>query len=101
MVDRIREVIPNAKLVYNNSPSFDWTLNFSQQIFDAWDKQGKDMSAYDRDHLMSAEYDDSELGKAVEYKDTELSNILRASMFANIHDDSRWQPFLERIGMSP
>src|SRR6202012_3578777 len=27
-VDRIREVIPNAKLAYNNSPSFNWTLNF-------------------------------------------------------------------------
>ncbi|MDX1735883.1 MAG: isocitrate lyase, partial [Halioglobus sp.] len=25
MVNRIREVIPNAKLVYNNSPSFNWT----------------------------------------------------------------------------
>jgi isocitrate lyase len=32
MVDRIREVIPNAKLVYNNSPSFNWTLNFRQQV---------------------------------------------------------------------
>ena len=28
MVDRIREVVPNAKLAYNNSPSFNWTLNF-------------------------------------------------------------------------
>src|SRR5215217_6588637 len=26
MVDRVREVIPNAKLAYNNSPSFNWTL---------------------------------------------------------------------------
>src|SRR5690606_35286493 len=34
MVDRIREVIPDAKLVYNNSPSFNWTLNFRQQAFD-------------------------------------------------------------------
>src|SRR5690606_37098686 len=30
MVKRIREVVPNAKLVYNNSPSFNWTLNFRQ-----------------------------------------------------------------------
>jgi isocitrate lyase len=36
MVNRIREVIPNAKLVYNNSPSFNWTLNFRQQVYDAW-----------------------------------------------------------------
>ncbi len=61
MVDRIREVVPNAKLVYNNSPSFNWTLNFRQQVFDDWVAQGKDVSAYDRAKLMSAEYDDSEL----------------------------------------
>ena len=66
MVDRIREVIPNAKLVYNNSPSFNWTLNFRQQIFDAWQEQGKDMSAYHRDRLMSAEYDETDLGKAAD-----------------------------------
>ena len=36
MVDRVREVMPNAKLVYNNSPSFNWTINFRQQVFDAW-----------------------------------------------------------------
>ena len=62
MVDRIRDVIPNAKLVYNNSPSFNWTLNFRQQVFDKWTEEGKDTSAYDRDNLMSADYDDSELG---------------------------------------
>ncbi len=61
MVDRIREVIPNAKLVYNNSPSFNWTLNFRQQVFDAWQAEGKDTSAYDRAKLMSVEYDGSEL----------------------------------------
>ncbi|MEZ5534308.1 MAG: isocitrate lyase [Thiolinea sp.] len=61
MVNRIREVVPNAKLVYNNSPSFNWTLNFRQQVFDAWVEEGKDVSAYDRSNLMSAEYDDSEL----------------------------------------
>jgi isocitrate lyase len=62
MVDRIREVIPNAKLVYNNSPSFNWTLNFRQQVYDAWEKAGKDVSAYDRTRLMSVEYDGTALG---------------------------------------
>jgi isocitrate lyase len=52
--------------VYNNSPSFNWTLNFRQQTYDAWVEEGKDVSAYDRDQLMSAEYDDSELGKAAD-----------------------------------
>ena len=61
MVDRIREVIPNAKLVYNNSPSFNWTLNFRQQVFDAWQAAGKDVSAFDRAKLMSVDYDSTEL----------------------------------------
>jgi len=61
MVDRIREVIPNAKLAYNNSPSFNWTLNFRQQVYDAWQKAGKDVSAYNRDGLMSVDYDATEL----------------------------------------
>jgi isocitrate lyase len=61
MVNRIREVVPNAKLVYNNSPSFNWTLNFRQQVYDDWAAEGKDVSKYDRASLMSAEYDGSEL----------------------------------------
>jgi isocitrate lyase len=61
MVDRIREVVPTAKLVYNNSPSFNWTLNFRQQVFDAWKEAGKDVSAYDRAMLMSADYDSTAL----------------------------------------
>lgn len=63
MVNRIREVIPNAKLVYNNSPSFNWTLNFRQQVFDAWTAEGKDVSAYDRAKLMSVDYDATELAQ--------------------------------------
>jgi isocitrate lyase len=62
MVDRIREVVPNAKLVYNNSPSFNWTLNFRQQVFDAWSEAGRDVSAYDRTRLMSVDYDGTPLG---------------------------------------
>jgi isocitrate lyase len=61
MVDRIREVIPNAKLVYNNSPSFNWTLNFRQQVFDAWAEAGKDVSDYERGALMSVIYDTTPL----------------------------------------
>ncbi|GAB1265234.1 isocitrate lyase [Aurantivibrio infirmus] len=68
MVNRIREVVPSAKLVYNNSPSFNWTLNFRQQVFDAWSAEGKDVSAYDRAKLMSVEYDSSELAVAADEK---------------------------------
>jgi len=63
MMDRVREVYPQAKLVYNNSPSFNWTLNFRQQVFDAWEKAGKDVSKYDRAKLMSVDYDATDLAR--------------------------------------
>lgn len=68
MVDRIREVVPNAKLVYNNSPSFNWTLNFRQQVYDAWEAAGKDVSAYDRARLMSVDYDTTDLAAEADEK---------------------------------
>ena len=61
MVDRIREVSPNAKLAYNNSPSFNWTLNFRWQVFDEWKTAGKDVSKYNRADLMKVEYDETPL----------------------------------------
>jgi isocitrate lyase len=70
MIDRVRQVIPNAKLVYNNSPSFNWTLNFRQQVYDAWKAEGKDVSAYDRAKLMSVDYDGTAL-------DTEADSRIR------------------------
>ncbi|HRL33291.1 MAG: isocitrate lyase [Neisseria sp.] len=68
MVNKIRETIPNAKLVYNNSPSFNWTLNFRQQVFDTWKEAGKDVSAYDRAKLMSVDYDNTDLAKEADEK---------------------------------
>jgi isocitrate lyase len=68
MVSEIRKVIPNAKLVYNNSPSFNWTLNFRQQVYDAMKAAGKDVSAYERGALMSTEYDQTELAKLADEK---------------------------------
>jgi isocitrate lyase len=68
MVDRIRDVFPNAKLVYNNSPSFNWTLNFRQQVYDAWVAAGKDVSTYDRQNLMSVIYDTTELAAEADEK---------------------------------
>ena len=70
MVKRVRSVIPDAKVVYNNSPSFNWTLNFRQQVFDDWEKLDKDLAAYDRNRLMDEKYDDSELA-------TEADNRIR------------------------
>ncbi|MBL4642329.1 MAG: isocitrate lyase [Flavobacteriaceae bacterium] len=61
MVNRVKEVVPNAKLVYNNSPSFNWTLNFRNQVYEEMISEGENMTAYDRNNLMDAQYDDSEL----------------------------------------
>lgn len=61
MMDEIKKVVPNAKLVYNNSPSFNWTLNFRQQVFDSMTENGQDVSAYERENLMDESYDSSEL----------------------------------------
>ncbi|MCP5072235.1 MAG: isocitrate lyase, partial [Rhodobacteraceae bacterium] len=68
IMSEVRKVIPDAKLVYNNSPSFNWTLNFRQQVYDAWSDEGRDVSAYDRARLMSVDYDDSELGREADEK---------------------------------
>jgi len=67
MVERIRKVVPDAKLVYNNSPSFNWTLNFRQQAYDLMQEAGEDVSAYDRDALMDVKYDDTPLGQKADH----------------------------------
>jgi isocitrate lyase len=59
MVNRIREAVPNAKLVYNNSPSFNWTLNFRNQAYDDMLAEGENMTGYDRNNLMDVSYDNS------------------------------------------
>jgi isocitrate lyase len=66
MVNRVRETIPNAKLVYNNSPSFNWTLAFREQVYGEWVAAGKDVSAYPDPAstprgLMDVKFDSSEL----------------------------------------
>ncbi|MBQ75885.1 MAG: isocitrate lyase [Gammaproteobacteria bacterium] len=66
MVNAVRVHVPNAKLVYNNSPSFNWTLAFREQVYNEWVEAGKDVSSYpdpskEAKGLMSAEFDESEL----------------------------------------
>jgi isocitrate lyase len=66
MVKQIREVEPNAKLVYNNSPSFNWTLAFREQVYNEWTETGKDLTDYPNPAenprgLMDEKFDDSEL----------------------------------------
>jgi len=66
MVNEIRKVRPEAKLVYNNSPSFNWTLKFREQVYNDWKAAGKDVSAYpdpakDEKGLMDVAIDGTEL----------------------------------------
>jgi isocitrate lyase len=67
-MNEVRKEIPNAKLVYNNSPSFNWTLNFRQQAFDAMVAAGEDVSNYVRADLMNVDYDTTELAMAADDK---------------------------------
>ncbi|MEM9937387.1 MAG: isocitrate lyase [Pseudomonadota bacterium] len=64
MVNRVKEVVPNAKLTYNNSPSFNWTLNLRKQVREDWIESGKiTADAYPDDvQLMSSSYDADPLG---------------------------------------
>jgi TolB-like protein/Flp pilus assembly protein TadD len=41
------------------------------------------------------------LEKSAQYNDPGLPELLTDPLFTNIHNDSRWLPFLERIGKSP
>ena len=68
MMHEIKKVVPNAKLVYNNSPSFNWTLNFREQIFDLMKESGQDLTAYDRADLMNEKYDTTKLGLEADEK---------------------------------
>lgn len=71
MVNEIRKTRPDAKLVYNNSPSFNWTLAFREQVFAEWQAAGKDLSAYPNPEkepkgLMDEKLDGSELAVAAD-----------------------------------
>jgi isocitrate lyase len=73
LVNRVRETIPNAKLVYNNSPSFNWTLSFREQVYADWVAAGKDVSAYpdpavEPKALMDVRFDDTELAQEADAK---------------------------------
>lgn len=64
MVNRVKEAVPNAKLTYNNSPSFNWTLNLRKQVREDWIAEGKiHESSYPEARLMSADFDNDPIGQ--------------------------------------
>ncbi len=86
MVDRVRAEVPDAKLIYNNSPSFNWTLNFRQQVYDSWADQGRDLAAYDRAALMAQSYDATQLAIEADarIRDFQRDSAARAGIFHHL-----------------
>jgi isocitrate lyase len=88
MVSEIRKVVPNAKLTYNNSPSFNWTLNLRRQVRDQWIAEGKiHKDSYpDGAALMSAEFDASDLGRETDERLArfQVDISARAGVFHNL-----------------
>jgi tetratricopeptide (TPR) repeat protein len=41
------------------------------------------------------------LDKAVKYNDTDLGGAAVYPMYANLHSDPRWMPFLRKLGIAP
>ncbi|MGZ9811182.1 isocitrate lyase [Pseudoroseicyclus sp. H15] len=88
MVAEVRRVVPDAKLAYNNSPSFNWTLNLRKQVRAEWVAEGRiEASQYpDGNELMKAGYDDSDLGREADARlqrfQTDIS--ARAGVFHNL-----------------
>jgi isocitrate lyase len=88
MVAEVRKVVPNAKLTYNNSPSFNWTLNLRKQVRDQWIAEGKiHKDSYPEGNvLMSAEYDNSDLGREADERLArfQVDIAARAGVFHNL-----------------
>ena len=71
LINAVKSEVPHAKLVYNNSPSFNWTLAFREQVYQEWLDSGKDVSAYPNPSsapkaLMSEKYDETPLAVAAD-----------------------------------
>ena len=88
MVAEIRKVVPNAKLTYNNSPSFNWTLNIRKQVIAEWVAAGKiKADTYpDGAGLMSADLDGTELGQEADARLASFQADIsaRAGVFHNL-----------------
>lgn len=88
MVSEVRKVVPDAKLTYNNSPSFNWTLNLRKQVRDQWILEGR-IGATDYPEgtaLMSADLDGSDLGREADARLArfQVDISARAGVFHNL-----------------
>ena len=88
MVADIRKQVPDAKLIYNNSPSFNWTLNLRKQVRAQWLAEEKisELDYPDGGSLMSAQFDSSELGREADERLRRFQSDIsaRAGVFHNL-----------------
>ena len=65
MVNEVKKAVPGAKLAYNNSPSFNWTLNLRKQVRADWIAEGRiaEGDYPEGAALMGAEFDGTDLGR--------------------------------------
>jgi isocitrate lyase len=88
MVNRVKATVPHAKLAYNNSPSFNWTLNLRKQVREEWIAADKIKAADypDDNRLMSADYDPDAIGREADARlkafQTDISR--EAGVFHNL-----------------
>ena len=88
IVAEIRKAAPGAKLAYNNSPSFNWTLNIRRQVRAEWlaEKRIDEGTYPEGNALMGAELDDSELGREADARLARFQADIsaRAGVFHNL-----------------
>lgn len=88
MVAEVRRVVPDAKLAYNNSPSFNWTLNLRKQVREQWIAEGRIAAADypEGQALMSARLDDTDLGREADARlaQFQVDIAARAGVFHNL-----------------
>ena len=88
MVTAIRDVVPDAKLTYNNSPSFNWTLNLRKQVRRDWLAEGRinETDYPDGNELMSGAFDTTDLGREADdrLRRFQVDVATKAGVFHNL-----------------
>ncbi|WP_158969835.1 isocitrate lyase [Chachezhania sediminis] len=88
MVNEIRKKAPQAKLTYNNSPSFNWTLNLRKQVRAQWLEEGRIAAGDypDGNELMKPDFDATELGQEADARLRAFQTDIaaRAGVFHNL-----------------
>ena len=88
MATEIRKIVPNAKLAYNNSPSFNWTLNLRRQVRAQWREEGRiaEGDYPEGGDLMKPDFDETDLGREADARLRRFQSDVatRAGVFHNL-----------------